>query len=139
LESLGHGTAAAEAGRNSGWIAETQVERQRALTRSRAIPQSPQRVSHLSAEDIAAILDELGDLITALGEAEPDHKLEVYRSLGLRLTYHPETQTVRAKSILASTGGTWFVSEGDTNQNPTWTTAARSDPAVLIGTRCIDQ
>jgi hypothetical protein len=25
----------------------------------------------------------VGDLITALGEAEPDHKLEVYRSLGL--------------------------------------------------------
>jgi site-specific DNA recombinase len=55
----------------AGWIAETQAERQRALARTRTIPRSPQEVSHLSAEDIAAILDELGDLITALNEAEP--------------------------------------------------------------------
>jgi hypothetical protein len=80
----------------AGWITETQAERQRALARNNAIPQNPPEVSHLNAADIAAILDELGDLITALADAEPDHKLEVYRSLGLRLTYHPETQTVHA-------------------------------------------
>jgi len=57
-------------------------------------PAEPTSGQHIGANDIAAILDELGDLITALGEAEPDHKLG---SLGLRLTYHPETQTVRAK------------------------------------------
>jgi len=34
--------------------------------------------------------------ITRSGHAEPDRKLEIYRSLGLRLSYDPETQTVRA-------------------------------------------
>jgi hypothetical protein len=36
-------------------------------------------------------------MITALRDAEPERKLEVYRSLGLHLTYTPETQTVRAQ------------------------------------------
>jgi hypothetical protein len=39
---------------------------------------------------------------TALSDAEPDHKMDVYRSLGLRLTYDPETQTVRADVDLAA-------------------------------------
>ncbi|MEV4538992.1 hypothetical protein AB0J82_34990 [Asanoa sp. NPDC049518] len=48
-------------------------------------------------EQITAIIDELGDLIDALRHAEPEHKLEVYRNLGLHLTYDPETRTVRAQ------------------------------------------
>ncbi|WP_422742551.1 hypothetical protein ACN27B_29675 [Micromonospora sp. WMMD754] len=38
----------------------------------------------------------------ALRDAEPEHKLEVYRSLGLHLTYDPESQTVRANVDLAT-------------------------------------
>jgi hypothetical protein len=37
-----------------------------------------------------------GDLTQALAEADPEHKMEVHRALGLRLTYEPETQTVHA-------------------------------------------
>ncbi|WP_255420225.1 hypothetical protein [Micromonospora sicca] len=40
--------------------------------------------------------------MSALRDAEPEHKLEVYRSLGLNLTYDPETQTVRASEDLAT-------------------------------------
>jgi hypothetical protein len=32
-----------------------------------------------------------------LKEADPEHKLEVYQSLGLKLTYDPQTQTVHAE------------------------------------------
>ena len=35
-------------------------------------------------------------MITVLRDAEPEHKLDVYRNLGLRLTYNPDTRTVRA-------------------------------------------
>ena len=51
----------------------------------------------LSEDEIIAIIEEFGDLITALRDAEPEHKLDVYRSLGLRLTYDPETRTVRGR------------------------------------------
>jgi len=41
-------------------------------------------------------------MIAVLNEAEPEHKLQVYRNLGLQLTYHPDTQTVRAKIDLGT-------------------------------------
>jgi hypothetical protein len=41
-------------------------------------------------------------MITALRDAEPEHKLEVYRNLGLHLTYNPDTRTVRAEIDLAA-------------------------------------
>ena len=80
----------------AGWIAETQAERERAQQRDQA-PTTADEISYLTEDQIAAIIDDLGDMITALREAEPEHKLEVYRGLGLYLTYEPETQTVQAK------------------------------------------
>jgi hypothetical protein len=50
----------------------------------------------MTAEDIASLVAELGDIAAALEEATPDHKLDLYRSLRLRLTYSAETQTVHA-------------------------------------------
>jgi hypothetical protein len=46
---------------------------------------------------ITAIFAELGDLVAAPCEADPEDKLEVYRDFGLQPTYDPHTQTVRAK------------------------------------------
>ncbi|MGN9913557.1 hypothetical protein ACTMTJ_39080 [Phytohabitans sp. LJ34] len=88
----------------AGWIAETQAERQRAKERqpSATTTNIATDIGRLTEEKIVAILDELGDLVTALREAQPEHKLEVYRSLGLRLTYLAETQTVRADIDLAT-------------------------------------
>ena len=40
----------------------------------------------------------LGDITTAIRTAHPDDKAQVYRQLGLRLTYHPDTQTVHAET-----------------------------------------
>lgn len=50
----------------------------------------------MTAEDIASLVTELGDVAAALQEAPPGHKLDLYRSLRLRLTYTAETQTVHA-------------------------------------------
>jgi site-specific DNA recombinase len=41
-------------------------------------------------------------MITALRDADLDDKLAVYRNLGLRLTYDPQTLTVRAEIELAA-------------------------------------
>jgi hypothetical protein len=51
--------------------------------------------NQLSEDEIITILDDLGVLVTALGEAEPEHKLDVYRNVGLRLTCDPETTCCR--------------------------------------------
>ncbi|HEX5995364.1 MAG TPA: DUF222 domain-containing protein [Jiangellales bacterium] len=40
----------------------------------------------------ATIIDDLGDLVTALKDAQPDHKFEVYRALHLKLIYEPKTE-----------------------------------------------
>ena len=64
-----------------------------------------------SEEQIIAVVEELCDLVSALRDAEPEHKLEVYRSLGLHLSYAPETQTVRA-SVDHAAHGIRFVSAG---------------------------
>ncbi len=89
--------AALEAGADpavgAGWIAETQAERQRAEQHEQALTTAevPDSISRITEEEIIAIVEELGDLVTALRDAEPEHQLELYRSLGLRLTYYPET------------------------------------------------
>ncbi|MFI7081448.1 hypothetical protein ACIBO1_29530 [Micromonospora sp. NPDC049903] len=63
---------------------------------------APDKASHLTKNELLAIIDELGDLVTALRDADPEHKLEVYRNLGLHLTYNPQAQTVRASVDLAA-------------------------------------
>ena len=85
----------------ASWIAETQAERRQAEHRQQATTAAPAQPRFTEA-DIVAIVEELGDLIAALRQAEPEHKLDVYRSLGLRLTYRLDTQTVRAEIDLAA-------------------------------------
>lgn len=62
----------------------------------------PDSIGRLNEEEIIAIVEELGDMVTALRDAEPEHKLEVYRNLGLRLTYDPERKRCRADVDLAT-------------------------------------
>jgi DNA invertase Pin-like site-specific DNA recombinase len=99
--------AALEAGADptvvTGWIAETQAERQRAEQHQNTpVEKTPPTADLPSEEQLIAIVEELGDIVSALRDAEPEHKLDVYRSLGLRLAYDPETQTVRADIDLAT-------------------------------------
>jgi hypothetical protein len=87
----------------AGWIAETQAERRQAEHRqqaSMATNEPPEAT--FTEQEIIAIVEELGDMVAALRDADPDEKLDVYRSLGLRLTYRPDTQTVRAEIDLAA-------------------------------------
>jgi DNA invertase Pin-like site-specific DNA recombinase len=88
----------------AGWIADAQAARSRAeQQRPDPAPAGTTEISsQLSEEEINTIVEELGDIVAVLRDAEPEHKLDVYRNLGLHLTYHPETRTVRASVDLAT-------------------------------------
>jgi hypothetical protein len=59
----------------------------------------------LTVEQITALLGDIGDILTALADADPRDKAQVYRQLGLRLTYDPDTQTARAEIDLGVPSG----------------------------------
>ncbi|MEW2386496.1 hypothetical protein AB0873_31205 [Micromonospora sp. NPDC047707] len=52
----------------------------------------------MSREQITELVQQPGDITAALGEADPADRAEVYRQLGLRLTYHPQQQKVRVQA-----------------------------------------
>ncbi|MFV2116758.1 hypothetical protein ACFHW0_31150, partial [Micromonospora sp. LOL_025] len=79
----------------------------------------------------------LGDIATVLRDPDPADKSEVYRQLGLRLTYQPETQTVRATVDLSAHRGVMVRVRGATRtiaSPPTIgkTLKARASPAALV-------
>lgn len=66
------------------------------------------------------MIEEVGDLVRLVSEADPDDKAELYTQLSLKLTYYPEKQYVEARiepepphvrSVcvrgLSATGRTW--------------------------------
>jgi site-specific DNA recombinase len=58
----------------------------------------------------------IDDALSVLRDPDPADKAEVYRQLGLRLTYHPETRTVAAQAHLARLPwGNGLCPEGDLN------------------------
>ena len=52
----------------------------------------------MTQEQITTLVQQLGDIITALADADPTDRAEVYRQLGLRPTYRPEQQKVRVQA-----------------------------------------
>ena len=51
----------------------------------------------MTADEIAALVEQLGDIMAVLSRADPADKAEVYRQLGLKLTWYHETQTAHAE------------------------------------------
>ncbi|MEU8419419.1 recombinase family protein [Micromonospora sp. NPDC048835] len=87
----------------SNWIAQTQAERTRAETELHAGNfDAPRRMTQA---EIITLVEALGNIVTVLRDADPTDKAEVYRQLGLRLTYHPEAQTVHAETDLSAHRG----------------------------------
>ena len=78
------------------WIAEVQAERLAAeVELERATGHGNGR---LSRDQLAALVNGLGNLLDVLAHAAPQDKAEVYRQLGLRLTYDPARRVVIAES-----------------------------------------
>ncbi|WP_342775889.1 hypothetical protein [Micromonospora pisi] len=79
----------------TAWITQTQAERTRAEADLHA--QTHTTPKRMSRTEITSLVQALGDIVTVLRDADPADKAEVYRQLGLRLTYYPETETVRTE------------------------------------------
>jgi hypothetical protein len=58
----------------------------------------------MSEAEIKAIADRLADLARVLADADPNDKSQIFRQLGLRLTYHPGRELVKAQVMPAECG-----------------------------------
>jgi site-specific DNA recombinase len=93
----------------STWIGDAKAQRlaaeaelRRATTRSR-----------MTRQQIADLISEVSDLAATLRGADSETAAEAYRQLGLRLTYYPDKQIVRAAAAPQPDNiGKWLVSEG---------------------------
>ncbi|MGY1434548.1 hypothetical protein [Streptomyces reniochalinae] len=98
--------AALEAGADPAlvtqWIAETQARREQAESELRATtPQpQPQPGTLLSRDEVAALARAAGNITAAIHHADPTHKAELYKRLGVRLRYDPAQQKVLVESHL---------------------------------------
>jgi hypothetical protein len=90
--------AALDAGANpatvAAWIAETEAEKASYALVMRRSGEPRPRMTEL---EIRAVVDKLADVARVLSEADADDKSEIFRQLGLRLTYHPGRRIVEAK------------------------------------------
>jgi len=59
----------------------------------------------MSRDQLAALVNGLGNLLGVLASAAPEDKAEVYRRLGLQLTYDPARRVVTVESHLDPDGG----------------------------------
>ncbi len=104
---LGRHRAALEAGADPMLVAQwsREVQAERAIAEARlATLGAGQAQGRMSKEQIRDVVDALGGLLKVLQRAEPEDKAEVYRQLGLTLTYDHETQKVLAETQPAPMG-----------------------------------
>ncbi|WP_405182557.1 hypothetical protein [Nocardia sp. NBC_01377] len=107
--------AALEAGADTEMVAawSSDVYRERAaLVAQLTTTQHTQPTRRMNRNEIRQLVDALGGLLTILCAADPGDKLEVYRELGLKLTYDHETQQVTAETKPRPQVGVLVVSGG---------------------------
>ncbi|MBT2207537.1 hypothetical protein [Actinomadura sp. NEAU-AAG7] len=71
----------------SGWI--TEIQAQRAVHQARLREITGERPHRLTKEEIVTLTTTFGDLLKVLRTADPADKVQIYRNLGLSLTYDP--------------------------------------------------
>jgi site-specific DNA recombinase len=96
---LGQYRAALDAGASpatvAGWIAETEAERARYEVGLRQVATATRH--RMTEAEIKSIVSKLADIARVLSDADPDDKSEIFRQLGLKLTYHPGRRLVEAR------------------------------------------
>jgi site-specific DNA recombinase len=78
----------------AAWIAETEAEKARYTAGLRQLSKGRGRMTD---QEIRAVVDKLADVAQVLSRADVDDKSEIFRQLGLKLTYRPGRRIVRAK------------------------------------------
>src|SRR5262249_43427349 len=77
----------------AAWIAEVQGDR---LAAERTL--ATVRSSVLTADDVHQVIDELGDVVAVLTDADPATKAKVYADLGIRLVYRPADRVLAVEA-----------------------------------------
>jgi DNA invertase Pin-like site-specific DNA recombinase len=91
------------------WITETTTQRLRAQADLRQATST----TTLTRQQIQTLIEECADIATDLHHTEPADIAATYHKLGLRLTYHPDKQLIRAATSPRPTNiGKRSVSEG---------------------------
>ena len=94
------------------WSQEVQQQRTVAQARLANLASHHGANRRMSRDDIHAMVDTLGGLLDVLRHADPVDKAEVYRELGVRLTYDHTEYTVLAETRPTSSVCVVSVSEG---------------------------
>ena len=74
------------------WINTTKHERARAENELVHLPAA----TAMTKTEIASLLHDLADIVQTIADADATDKADLYKALGLRLTYHPEKRLVEA-------------------------------------------
>ncbi len=94
--------AALEAGADpalvAAWSRDVQAQRVTAQAQLASISTKPGAGRRMTRDEIRGLVDAFGGLLRVLRDADPGDKLEVYRQLGLRLTYSHDNHTVLAEA-----------------------------------------
>ncbi|WP_436788922.1 recombinase family protein [Yinghuangia sp. YIM S10712] len=108
--------AALEAGADphlvTTWSRDVQKERAAAEYELARITGEHRNHGRMSRDEIRALIDALGGMLTVIRHADPTGKAEIYKTLGLHLTYEHETRKVLAETRPAPTMCVVKVSEG---------------------------
>lgn len=75
----------------AGWMRDVQAARAEAEIRLKRLGSAP--VQKLDRDQVAAMIRDLGDMVSVLGDVEPARKAKIYATLGLRLTYQPRARS----------------------------------------------
>jgi site-specific DNA recombinase len=105
------------------WTRQVQAERAAVLARD-ASRDRPKPVRQLTEDDIRNLITGLGDLRDIIHDAEPAVKAAIYEQLGLKVTYLPGQDKLRADvtispetfALKSDKYGKWVVSEGRAHQ-----------------------
>jgi site-specific DNA recombinase len=94
--------AALEAGTDAKlvatWSCDVQAQRTTAELQLAQLTGQHQDTGRMSREEIRAVIDTLGGMLTVIRNADPADKHEVYRALGVHLTYDDKTRKVLVES-----------------------------------------
>ena len=82
------------------WIAQVKAERAAITAAAAAARTTAEPARRLSEQEIADIVQALGDMRTVIQAADPADKARIYKELGLRLTYQPGKHEIRAQISL---------------------------------------
>jgi site-specific DNA recombinase len=114
--------AALEAGADPAlvvaWSREAQQQRTVAEARLATLASRHGENRQMSRDDIHAMVNTLGGLLDVLHHADPADKAEVYRELGVHLTYDHAERTVLAETRPTSSVCVVSVSEGGLEPPP---------------------